>query len=959
MSNIDLLDTVLASDGYYCVVGIKTKDVKPSYYLSLAEVYTKAEELVNSGYDVYFALSRFETNANRTKVNVKALKAFWLDLDCGAAKAAGDPTTGIPDGYIDQASAISALHGFCNLTGLPMPVLVNSGRGIHAYWPLDRDITRAEWEPVGRRLGELCVIHKLYADPSVFEVARILRVPGTLNFKEDPPLLVEVISEEVTSVSYEWFRDTLGVEVKVGKEIGFPAPRKELSELGKQLQENIESSFSKIMRRSAEGAGCAQLLDCYVNRRELSEPRWFDALSVAKFCNDSDKAIQRISEGHPDYDPLTTVSKIRHILGPHTCAQFEKNNPGGCEGCPFRGKIGSPISLGKELAVSPPIDGEIEPEHPDTPLDHPIGVFIPPEYPAPFARGKNGGIYFVPKEEEADPVLVYEHDVYVVKRMEDPVMGEVFVLHRHLPRDGVKQFIASASQMVDRKELQKIISANGVLCHGKALEHLLWLLITMAKALQIQQRSIHMRLQFGWADNDTKFIIGDKEITPEGTFYSPPSSTTKAISDFMQKAGSLDKWKEVFALYGRPGLEPNAYAALTAFGAPLLKFTGQKGSIINVIHPSSGTGKTTTLHMCNSVYGVPDRLYATKDDTLNAKIARLGIMNNLPFTCDEITNTSAEDFSTLAYSMSQGRGKDRMMAQSNQMRQNLTSWQTISLCSSNASMYERMGVAKARADGEMMRLLEYKIDYSDAIDTVTAKEMFDHQLMENYGHAGEIYATWLVNNRDEAVESVQAIQAKIDREFGLTQRERCWSANIAANITGGMIAKQLELINWDMKAIYLWMAGTIKKMRGEVVAPVGDAMSVIGNFIQSHMQNILVVNGNVDNRTKMHSLPIMEPRGPLYIRYEPDTKKMFLVVNKFKSDCQYYQNNYSDIISDLKAKGVLLSTSTIRMAKGTSVNAPGVYALVLDAANSDFLDIDPILPIPEATNESGESSIQD
>jgi len=73
---------------------------------------------------------------------------------------------------------------------------------------------------------------------------------------------------------------------------------------------------------------------------------------------------------------------------------------------------------------------------------------------------------------------------------------------------------------------------------------------------------------------------------------------------------------------------------------------------------------------------------------------------------------------------------------------NLTSWQSMSLCSSNASFYEKLASLKNSPDGEVMRLVEYKIEYSGAIDVSVAKQMFDHQLKENYGHAGDVYVKW-------------------------------------------------------------------------------------------------------------------------------------------------------------------------------------------------------------------------
>ena len=400
-------------------------------------------------------------------------------------------------------------------------------------------------------------------------------------------------------------------------------------------------------------------------------------------------------------------------------------------------------------------------------------------------------------------------------------------------------------------------------------------------------------------------------------------------------------------------MEPHAFAALTAFGSPLIKFLGQNGAIVNVIHPRSGTGKTTILRMCNSVYGDPDRLCAQPDDTLNARTMRLGIYNNLPFTIDEMTNTKGEEFSALAYSMSSGRGKDRLKQHSNEMRANLTTWSTMSLCSSNASFGEKLATVKNSADGEMMRMIEYNIEATDVIDPTHAKNMFDHQLMENYGRAGDIYGTWLVNNLEEAKNTALAVQSRLDRELKLTPRERVWSAVISANLTGGLIAKQLGLIDWDIKRINTWAKGMYYTMRDQVQMPVGDVMSIVGDYINRHMQNVLVVNNFVDKRSSKPSLPSMEPKGELYIRYEPDTQQMMLVANAFKRDCVKYQINYRDTLKELKDRGILLEATSKRISKGMKISSPPVQCIVLDGTHNEFLKMEEIVPVDEA-DDGGE-----
>lgn len=274
----------------------------------------------------------------------------------------------------------------------------------------------------------------------------------------------------------------------------------------------------------------------------------------------------------------------------------------------------------------------------------------------------------------------------------------------------------------------------------------------------------------------------------------------------MHSAGTLSEWKRVFAIYGEPGMEGHAFAALTGFGAPLYKFLGQNGAVIHLISPDSGTGKTTTLHMVNSIYGNPKKLLSTPDDTYNARVAKLGIMNNLPFCADEMTNMLPEDVSRLLYSMSQGRGKDRMQGASNTLRENNTTWQTISLCSSNSSFSEKLQSIKSNPDGELMRLLEFYIEKRDMNVNQLNKALIDKVLLENYGHAGPIYISYLVRNQRRAAVAVNAMQDELIAELNVEQHERFWVSTVAANLTGGFIAgSKLNLLDgWDMPRIRDW-----------------------------------------------------------------------------------------------------------------------------------------------------------
>lgn len=932
--SFDLLDTVLPAEGRYCVVGIgKYVDQR------LADTREEANEIIEefkaNSVNVYFGCAKYGPLNNRTHENVAFIRALWMDIDCG-------PTKGVPnskgkiEGYLDQQIGLAEFQKFCGAVGLPKPILVNSGHGIHAYWLLEETLTRKEWEPLARRLKQLCKEHGLIVDDKVFEASRVLRVPDTMNYKKGmDPVPVAMWNEKSTRLTYEQVRQILGEAETEPDETPDFIPSSMSPMMGALMQNKVKR-FSTIMLKAENG--CAQLNYCFQNQEEVDEPLWQSALSIAAFCVDGDVAAHKMSKDHPEYDAGEVDSKLRNIRkngGPHHCATFEERNPGGCTGCPHQGKIKSPIMLGLEIAEADEDEFVVEDVITGTQTKYVI-----PEYPFPFFRGKNGGIYVrPPPDSEDDPKLVYEHDFYLVKRMTDPEVGEVVLFRLHLPHDGIREFSLTAASICSKDELRKLLAYHGVVTSKAQYDNLAVFVISSLKNLQYERKAEKMRTQFGWADGDSKFIVGDREITVDGIFYSPPSTVTEDVVDKIHVKGDFDKWKEVFNLYAQPGLEPHAFATLTAFGSPLLKFTGLEGAIINVIHPESGTGKSTILYMCNSVTGQPKDLTSMFKDTLNAKIHRLGVMNNLANTIDEITNMSGAEFSDLAYSISQGRGKDRMNGMTNTLRKNNTKWQGITLCSANASFYEKLGVSKSSPDGESMRLLEYRIEPNELIPMDVGKKMFDHQLRENYGHAIETYAQWLVANLEEAISLMREVQAKIDREVQFSQRERFWSGVVACNIAGGLIAKSLGLHDYDMKAIYEWVKVMLGEMRNEVKPPQSTPVTALGEFINTHINNALVVNGHADARTKMDALPTIEPRGELLIRYEPDTKHLFVSAKAFKEFCVRQQINYKGIIRDLEKINVFKEAMNKRMSKGMKVVSPAVRVLRFDASQNEFLQV--------------------
>ena len=131
--------------------------------------------------DTWVSMATYsDPNASRSQDNAEGLCALWLDVDAHEGNE-----------YETVEAVQAALHDFLVHTGLPTPTLINlTGYGVHAIWVFTQVVKREEWQPVADKLQDLSGRMSLDADPITADAARILRVPGTLNFRdsENPKL---------------------------------------------------------------------------------------------------------------------------------------------------------------------------------------------------------------------------------------------------------------------------------------------------------------------------------------------------------------------------------------------------------------------------------------------------------------------------------------------------------------------------------------------------------------------------------------------------------------------------------------------------------------------------------------------------------------------------------------------------------------------------------------------------
>lgn len=152
-----------------------------------------------AGNDAYVACAEYATPDNRTAANASGAWAFWLDIDVGDRKAAEGR------GYATIKEAQQAVEKFCIEADLPHPThQVGSGSGLHVYFVCDGLISREVWLTSARKMKALTHALDLHADDTrTADLASVLRMPGTLNYKYNPPALVALLHSDDQYISQD------------------------------------------------------------------------------------------------------------------------------------------------------------------------------------------------------------------------------------------------------------------------------------------------------------------------------------------------------------------------------------------------------------------------------------------------------------------------------------------------------------------------------------------------------------------------------------------------------------------------------------------------------------------------------------------------------------------------------------------------------------------------------------
>jgi len=182
-------------------IEIRTFKPHPSQYFfsSASDAANLAVELAYQKMDVYVGVNP-RIGQQGTKENVHYLSAFHAEIDYGKLGHKKESE------FANYEEAMDAINKF----QLKPSIVIHSGGGFHCYWILTNPLYVADYgigtlENVNKALSQF-----LHGDPGTHDISRVLRIPGTCNFKNpDNPRSVEIVSIVAATYSFDDFSDLL------------------------------------------------------------------------------------------------------------------------------------------------------------------------------------------------------------------------------------------------------------------------------------------------------------------------------------------------------------------------------------------------------------------------------------------------------------------------------------------------------------------------------------------------------------------------------------------------------------------------------------------------------------------------------------------------------------------------------------------------------------------------------
>lgn len=915
----------------YFAAGISDGRVEHVPFMRLEDGVVACNEMSARGLDTYIAPASYKSNVfGRKAVNTLQFKALWADIDVGKAN----------NSYATLDAALGAFTEFVHRTGCKPSIVVHSGVGLQVYWVFDRAINAEAWRQLSHFFAVFCRQQGLILDPACTEdAARILRMPGTIHRKSGNTATV-LIDKGLTweprallGVVKRFLQDdpTLAAPAPVAVAPVATAAILQQSGMGPQPP---KAKAEPIVR------GCAQMLTAGLR----SEPQWYAAMSVLRRCVDGLEWAHKVSATDPArYNPQDTEQKFYHAPedAPARCERFASIEGDLCARCPHRGKISSPVQLYAQPKQLPP------PTVVETPQPAPVSVtghlHIPEKYEYPLIKLESSdfdvdqrGIIYRPLEKDKTTgeelrreyvicatQLYYTHTVktevddaprrthwFVAIHPNGRRERLPFVIQRDMNAQSIMRWFNEANMFPLMFQLKPAI--------------FLAFMNTYLQSVIGDNVELPTLKHFGWTDfidpvlntEVEGFAVGKGVVTETGIHHVQFTDVAGDIAKKeMDVKGDLETWKRIPQMYKTLDQKEAQLAVCLSFAAPFMRYGA--GSATSAAYSlwstRSGLGKTQVIKACASVWGNPERQLIQRSSSQVMRGRKMAALRNLPVFMDELTDVKDEDMYSLAYTLVEGKEKQKLKANGAEMVKT-GEWNTVSFITANRSFKEAAAKHAGDSEASIIRVMETECGFQSYADKPAVQEYIQCCIdlcSRHYGLAGPEFMYQILQHRDR----LETLTRWCDRWVSMhnfTSAERFISYPLALAIKVGRWACEFGLLDYDMDALEKW-AIEVFVAHNRVMTERNRTHheDVLRMYLMDRQSNTLIVSRHerpVDSpeapRGLLDKYIIGQPSRDTYVRVEEEEGYVYVATSDIASWCKARKLSSAVLLKELAASGL-------------------------------------------------------
>lgn len=805
-------------------------------------------------HDVYFCLSsqispgkvyNGQAVALRNQQNVLALKAIWFDIDV---------KPGRPDCYQTPQEALDALLKFIANNRLPpISALVASGSGgFHVYWISDKPLSKDAWQPYAEGLWALAQKDGFKADPVTTDAARVLRVPGTFNFKHNPPrpaVLKALAAADIDfaqalghikltgTVSAGTSRITPQValydEAALPQRAPLPAGAPSLAD-GIHIHDDTPLDYGPLLQY------CGHFQDAIrTGGKDYDQGLWMMDVLLTTFLQDGRAIAHKVSEKYPTYSAVETdkmierktAERAQRGLGWPSCTAFENAGSTKCAACPFKGKIKSPLNLAAQASA---------PIHPIAPPPPPIPNALC--LPVGYLLTETG---FVGKHVEK--VLNSNETVQEVMpffrcRIRDPELVEGprgLTLEAETSPGVWKKILIRDTVMGDDRSLIRAFWEVGINVVPTTERWLREFMSAWIHKLEAEIKRVQS-IPFGWvwdATNNPEDVV-NANIKPAGFAYAgriyrenrqdhPAGVPNKQMEEVYCVRGNPQPWRDVMKLITDQKRYDLQVIVALSFAAPLIAATGQYACVLSAFSPRSGAHKTTAVRAGLAVWACPQGAKESLDASEKGITKKMGELKSLPLYWDEISDEEAAQKGVhVASKVTEGAEGSKLNPQRDFHLRGM--WQNLIAICGNMCLWDIANQMNKTTDAKMRRIFEIKVVPIEGNARSSEVDQMLGYLDHNHGHMGKLYAEYLGHNVATVFDRTMAWVREFEDTLKHGNQDRFWIAMCGCLMAGADLANQVCGAGFMLPDMAQYLCGEFRRHKEKV-----DGYSIMADTEQS------------------------------------------------------------------------------------------------------------------------------